>query len=94
MVQALKLAAELPGGVSRPNFMLAARMLDMTNPNLLDGIKYNMAGNDDPYPIEGSEFAVFDGVKQTWVKQEDLGIIELSGKSSPCAWDQTAAACK
>jgi len=93
-VQALKLAAELPGGVSRPNFMLAARMLDMTNPNLLPGIKYNMAGNDDPYPIEGSEFAVFDGTKQTWVKQEDLGIIELSGKSSPCAWDQTAAACK
>jgi branched-chain amino acid transport system substrate-binding protein len=94
VVEALKIAAELPGGISRPNLMLAARSMDMTNPNLQEGIKYNMSGKDDPYPTEGSEFAVFDGAGQTWVTQADLGIIELSGKSSPCAWDQASSTCK
>ncbi len=93
MVQALLIAADLPGGVSRPNLVLAARSLDMTNPNLLKGIGYNMAGNEDPYPTEGSEFAVFDGAKQTWVTNTELGIIELSGSSAPCAWDQSAGVC-
>ena len=65
----------------------------MTNPNLLDGIGYNMSGGDDPYPTEGSEFAVFDGAAQTWATVEDLGIIELSGKSVPCVWDQSVSNC-
>jgi ABC-type branched-subunit amino acid transport system substrate-binding protein len=94
MVQALLIAAELPGGMSRPNFMIAARMLDMTNPNLLEGVKYNMRAGLDPYPTEGSEFSVFDGTGQTWVKDEKLGIIELSGESKPCAWDQSTSTCK
>ena len=93
VVQSLLIAAELPGGVSRPNFMLAARMLDMTNPNLLDGIHYNMAGNDDAYPTEGSEFARFDSTKQSWVKDEQLGIIELSGKSAKCPWKADVSSC-
>jgi branched-chain amino acid transport system substrate-binding protein len=93
LVEALKIAAELPGGVSRPNLMVAARTLDMTNPNLLEGVHYNMAGNDDPYPTEGSEFAVYDAAAQAWVTQEDLGIIELSGKSAPCVWDQSTGSC-
>ncbi|MEZ5406435.1 MAG: ABC transporter substrate-binding protein [Acidimicrobiales bacterium] len=91
--QSLRLAAELPGGLSRPNFMLAARVLDMTDPNLLPGIRFNMSGNDDAYPTEGSEFGVYDSSKQSWVTQTDLGIIELSGKSKPCAWDQSVNSC-
>jgi branched-chain amino acid transport system substrate-binding protein len=92
-VEALKIAAELPGGVSRPNLMVAARTMDMTNPNLLDGLSYNMSGNDDPYPTEGSEFSIYDSAKQGWVIQTDLGLIELGGKSSPCAWDQATSSC-
>jgi branched-chain amino acid transport system substrate-binding protein len=94
VVEAMKIAAELPGGLSRPNLVVAARALDMTNPNLIDGIKYNMSGTDDPYPTEGSEFAVYNAAKQGWEIQKDLGIIELSGKSTPCAWDQSSSSCK
>jgi len=94
IVQSLKIAAELPGGVSRPNFMIASRMLDMTNPNLLEGIKYNMRAGEDAYPTEGSEFAQFDAAAQTWATDETLGIIELSGKSQPCAWDVNTSSCK
>ena len=93
MVQTLKIAAALPGGLSRPNFMLAARILDMTNPTLFDGIKYNMAGNDDPYPLEGSEISMFSGAEQSWKIQSEFGTIDLSGKSAPCAWDQAASVC-
>jgi branched-chain amino acid transport system substrate-binding protein len=94
MVEALKIAAELPGGVSRPNLMIAARTMDMTNPNLLDGISYKMSGNDDAYLTEGTEFAVYDSAKQSWVIQQDLGLIELGGKSSNCAWDPSGSSCK
>ncbi|MEZ5411103.1 MAG: ABC transporter substrate-binding protein [Acidimicrobiales bacterium] len=92
--QSLRLAAELPGGVSRPNFILAARVLDMTNPTALDGVKFNMRGSDDAYPVEGSEFGVYDVSKQGWTTQADLGIIELSGQSKPCAWDQAVSSCR
>jgi branched-chain amino acid transport system substrate-binding protein len=93
VVEALEIAADLPGGMSRPNFMLAARTLDMTNPILLDGIKYNMAGNSDPYPIEGTEIAIFSAEAQSWKVQTDFGLIDLSGKSKPCAWSQASSTC-
>jgi len=94
VVESLKIAAELPGGISRPNFMLAARMLDMTNPNLLDGVKYNMKGAEDPYPTEGSDISQFDAAKQSWVVDPAIGIIELSGKSAPCHWDLGSSSCR
>ncbi len=94
VVESLKIAAELPGGISRPNFMLAARVLDMTNPNLLDGVKYNMKGAEDPYPTEGSDISQFDAAKQSWVVDPAIGIIELSGKSSPCHWDLSSSSCR
>ncbi|MEZ5409086.1 MAG: hypothetical protein R2761_13735 [Acidimicrobiales bacterium] len=93
LVEAMKIAGQLDGGLSRPNLMVAARTLDMTNPNLLEGIKYNMSGGEDAYYTEGSEFSVYDGAAQGWKLQEDLGIIELSGKSKPCAWDQSTSTC-
>ena len=68
------------------------RSMEMTNPNLIKGIKFNMNGNADAYPIEGSEFAKYDYTKQTWIQQGD--IVELSGKSSNCAWDQSAGSCR
>ena len=46
----------------------------------------------DGYPIEGSEFAKYDFKLQTWVQQGD--IVELSGKSANCAWDQSIGNCK
>jgi branched-chain amino acid transport system substrate-binding protein len=92
MVEALKIAGELEGGLTRPNFILALRTFDMTNPMLLPGIKYNMNGNADAYLTEGSDISRYDAAKQEWVQQGD--VVELSGKSKNCAFDQSASVCK
>ncbi|MFN0028903.1 MAG: ABC transporter substrate-binding protein [Acidimicrobiales bacterium] len=90
--QAVQIAGALEGGFNRANFILAVRSMDMTNPNLIEGIKFNMNGSKDAYPIEGSEFAKYDFKLQTWVQQG--AVVELSGKSSNCAWDQSVGNCK
>jgi hypothetical protein len=92
MTQALIIAGELDGGLTRTNFMTALRALDMTHPYLLEGIRINMKGNSDAYFVEGGIYQTYDSAKQTWVSQTD--IIELSGKSKPCAWDQSIGNCK
>jgi hypothetical protein len=56
------------------------------------GIKFNMNGNQDSYPIEGSEIARYDTAQQAWIQQGD--IVEMSGKSSNCAWDQASSSCR
>jgi branched-chain amino acid transport system substrate-binding protein len=91
-MQALQIAGELPGGLTRSNFILALRTFDMTNPLLLPGIRYNMNGNSDAYLTEGSDISRYDSAKQEWVQQGD--IVELSGKSKPCAFDQAAGVCR
>jgi len=90
--QAVQIASQLEGGLSRSNLILAMRSMEMTNPNLLDGIAFNMNGALDAYPIEGSEFAQYDSTKQAWIQVGD--IVELSGKSSNCAWDQSIGNCR
>src|SRR5690606_9640965 len=57
----------------------------------LTGIRANLYGNTDAYWIEGSELAVYSSELQGWETQGD--VIELSGKSTPCAWDQNTASC-
>ena len=91
MVQALQIADELEGGLSRTNLILAMRSMDMTHPLLLEGIKFNMNGNADTYYVEGSDIAQYDSAKQQWIQEGD--IIELSGKSTPCAFDQASGTC-
>ncbi len=90
-IQALQIAGQLDGGLTRTNLMLALRSMDMTHPILIDGIKLNMNGTQDAYFVEGSDISQYDSAKQTWLQQGD--IIELSGKSKPCVWDATASAC-
>lgn len=85
MEQILKIAADLPDGLTRTNLILAQRGLThMTDPMLLDGIGFGMNGNEDAYYIEGSEIAQFNAADQTWVQQG--GVIDLSGQSPPCPW--------
>ncbi len=91
VVQSLKVAGELPGGLTRSNLMLAIRTLDMTNPMILEGINFAMDGNDDAYFIEGGKYQQYDSVKQGWVDQS--GAIDLNGKSGNCAWDLAASTC-
>jgi branched-chain amino acid transport system substrate-binding protein len=92
MAQILMIAGELDGGLNRTNLMLAYRSIEMTNPMLLDGIKFNMNGAKDAYLVEGSDIAVYNAATQSWTQQG--AVIELSGKSSNCAWDQSIGNCK
>jgi len=93
-LQVLLVAAELDGGLTRANLIIAARSLEITHPFYLEGVRFNLNGNKDAYWIEGSEIARYDSVKQTWVREASEALIELSGKSSNCAWDQSASICK
>ena len=70
----------------------ALRAMEMTPAAYLTGIRANMSGNKDAYWIEGSQVAQYDTAKQQWVQEGD--IIELSGKSKTCAWDQAISVCK
>lgn len=92
MIELLRIAAELDGGLTRTNFLLAMRSIDMTSPLMLEGLRLSTNGNKDAFVIEGSEFGRFDAAKQTWVQEGD--VINLSGASKPCAWDQAASICK
>ena len=90
--QAMAIAGELDGGLTRTNLIVAVRSMDMTNPMLLDGIKFNMNGNKDAYLFEGSDISQWDSAQQSWIPQGD--VIDLSGKSPLCAWDQSVSNCK
>jgi ABC-type branched-subunit amino acid transport system substrate-binding protein len=92
MIQALQIAGQLDGGLTRSNLILTLRSMDMSHPYLVPGVKFNMNGNSDAYLVEGSTFARYDYKLQGWVSQGDA--IDLSGKSSPCSWDQSVGACK
>jgi branched-chain amino acid transport system substrate-binding protein len=92
IVQALRIAGELDGGLTRTNLMLALRTMDMTNPMLLPGVQFNLDGNKDGYFIEGSDISQFDSAKQQWVQQGP--VIDLSGQSQNCAFDQATQTCR
>ena len=83
-VEALRIAAELDGGLTRANFMLAQRAMDVKNPNLLDGITFALNGTEDGYYVEGSEFSQYDAANESWIQ---LGAaIDLNGSSPNCQW--------
>jgi hypothetical protein len=90
--QAMLIAGMLDGGLTRSNVIIALRALDMTNPQLLPGVGYNMNGNTDGYLIEGSEISRWDLTSQTWVQQGPT--IDVSGKTKPCAWNQATTSCE
>jgi branched-chain amino acid transport system substrate-binding protein len=89
--QGLLIGGALPGGLTRSNLLIALRAMDMTNPQTLPGIKFNMNGNADSFLLEGSDIAQWDVAQQAWVQKS---IVDLSGKTKNCAWDQNAAACR
>jgi branched-chain amino acid transport system substrate-binding protein len=90
--QALAIAGQLPGGVTRSNYMLAIRTIDMTSPMLVTGLKEHMDGANDAFIVEGGVFQKWDSANQTFVNQG--GVIDLDGKEKNCAWDQATSGCK
>lgn len=83
-VETLRVAADLPGGLTRTNAMLAVRSLNLQHPALIDGVKFAMNGNDDSYFVEGSDFSIYDAAGETWVQVG--GIVDLDGSSPNCTW--------
>jgi ABC-type branched-subunit amino acid transport system substrate-binding protein len=92
VIQALKIAGELDGGLTRTNFLLALRSIDMTPPMLLQGIRLHMNGLKDAYIVEAGQFMKWNAAKQTYEFQGNL--INLDGKAKLCAWDQSVSTCK
>jgi hypothetical protein len=90
IAQAFMIAGELNGGLTRTNFMLALRSIDMTNPQFLEGIKFNMNGNADAFFLEGSDISQWSVEQQTWVLKNT---IDLAGKTKNCAYNQATASC-
>ncbi len=83
-VEALRIAAELPGGLTRSNLILALRGMDVNHPMALDGVKFAVDGNEDSYYIEGSDIAIYDAATGTWVQEGPP--VDLNGSSSNCVW--------
>ncbi|WP_419914318.1 ABC transporter substrate-binding protein [Candidatus Poriferisodalis sp.] len=90
--EAIRVAAELPGGLTRTNFILAARSLDIYHPLLLDGISFAADGAVDGYYVEGSDFSQYDATEQTWNIVGD--IVDVNGGSPNCAWDKDNGGCR
>jgi ABC-type branched-subunit amino acid transport system substrate-binding protein len=84
LVEAMRIAAELEGGLTRSNLILAQRSMDLEHPVLLDGVRFSMDGAVDGFPVEGSNFGVFDAAAQVWV--EDSPVIDVDGSTPNCAW--------
>ncbi len=83
-VEVMRIAQDLPGGISRTNLMLASRGLELDHPALIDGISFAVDGNNDSYFIEGSDFSRYDASGESWIQEGD--IVDLNGSSPNCAW--------
>jgi branched-chain amino acid transport system substrate-binding protein len=90
--ETMLIAAELPGGLSKTNLILAARNLRLHNPMFLEGLNLELNGNADAYLVEGSEIAQFDAVNQSWIVQGD--VVDANGATANCAYDKDATTCE
>ena len=86
-VEALRIAAELDGGLSRTNLMLALRAMNVKHPLTLEGVTFAVDGAADGYFIEGSEFSKYDAANESWIQQG--AVIDLNGSSPNCEWSES-----
>ncbi|WP_420622324.1 trypsin-like peptidase domain-containing protein [Candidatus Poriferisodalis sp.] len=82
--EALRIAADLPGGLTRTNLILAVRSIDIYHPMILDGINTQLNGNADAYFVEGSDFSQFDAAERTWNQVGDA--VDVNGQTPNCVW--------
>lgn len=92
-VEALRIADRLEGGLTRPNLLLALRTMDLDHPMVLDGISFSMDGNSDVFPVEGSDFSVFETGPGAPGWRQLGGVIDLDGTTGRCAYDAAASSC-
>jgi hypothetical protein len=77
--QWLQVAAELPGGVTRTNLLLAATATDLPHPFLREGIRLRAEGPADPHLIETFQPQHWDVETGEWI--DDGRLIDVSGDS-------------
>ncbi|MGH1490712.1 MAG: protein kinase domain-containing protein [Acidimicrobiales bacterium] len=83
--QALEIAARLPGGLTRTNFMLAQRaMSEMTAPLGVPGIGFGMNGIDDAYFLEDAQSLRYSWSDRVWIPYK---VLDANGKTPPCRWE-------
>jgi len=92
LVEALRIAGDLPGGLSRSNLIVALRAMDYTHPMLLDGVAFQANGNEDAYYVEASDISRYDSAKQQWVQQGP--IVQLTGDQKKCRYDAATSGCQ
>lgn len=82
-IQALQIAAELDGGLSRVNLMRAFHALQLDHPLVRDGIAFSVNGSEDAYLVEGSGVTRYSALTQQWVVE---GVIDIDGQTPNCSW--------
>lgn len=83
-VEALRIAAALPGGLTRSNLMLAVRSLDIEHPLHVAEAGYRLSGNTDAYATEASRVGIYDASGRAW--QPDGAAVDAEGLTPPCHW--------
>ncbi len=76
-VELLRIASELPGGLTRPNYLLAAWSADLRPPGHQPGAHYRLDGLADAEPIETAtlmQWQVADGGQGSWVPLGALSV--------------------
>ncbi|MFV0525891.1 MAG: ABC transporter substrate-binding protein [Acidimicrobiales bacterium] len=85
VVELLRVADALPGGLTRTNLAVALRRVDLEHPLLAPGIRFSTSGTDDAYPVEGGRVLAFQVDEDGWVP---LGApIDVNGATPPCRWE-------
>lgn len=74
-------AEKLPGGLTRPNVLVAARQTDFKSPYYYDGVKLKLDGKADPYMIESGRVEKWNGT--AFQKVTDLYSYEGTTKLKP-----------
>ena len=88
-LEALEQANQLPGGITRTNLVIGARMLDFQHPYYAEGIRWHMDGAVDNYPIEAALFVEHKMNEAVgYAEPEAIGeVIDKDGETPICAWD-------
>ena len=90
-VEALRIAAELPGGLTRTNFILAVRAIDIRHPMFPEAVAFAMNGNADAFPVEGSGVSRYDALSHAWVASS---VVDVNGGTPDCVWDADSGGCR
>lgn len=83
-VETLRIASELPGGLTRSNFVVAQRTLDLEHPYLIDGMQFSTRGLDDAFLLEASELSRFDASERVWITEPI--VVDINGGTPNCSW--------